>query len=155
MGRKPLDSITIWTRIDVRGVDECWMWNGPKDRYGYGKFQIGGKNWKPHRFICVLVHGERDSNWYAIHSCDNRSCCNPAHLRWGTAKENAEDRMIRKRHAPAKRMSDEDRSLGILLLRRGVRASLVAEVIGCTIKHAVEMKSKIENPPPHPPLAGA
>lgn len=35
------------------------------------------------------------SNVHALHSCDVRLCCNPAHLRWGTHQENMRDRAER------------------------------------------------------------
>lgn len=36
-----------------------------------------------------------DTKLFALHSCDNRKCCNPRHLRWGDAKENACDAVER------------------------------------------------------------
>ena len=154
MGRKSLNPTSIWKCIQVTQPADCWPWLRSVDRNGYGKLQIHGKNWKAHRYICALVHGERDSTWLAIHSCDNRRCCNPAHLRWGTPQENSDDRMIRGRQAPYKKISPEDRSIAVLLFARGVRPRIVAEVIGCSIKHAMELKSQSEFPPT-PPLAGS
>lgn len=35
----------------VRGSDAgCWKWSEKLDRYGYGKFQMGGRVWLAHRF---------------------------------------------------------------------------------------------------------
>jgi len=37
------------------------------------------------------------SGLFILHSCDNRPCVNPAHLRAGTPKDNAHDAMVRDR----------------------------------------------------------
>lgn len=35
-----------------------------------------------------------------MHTCDNPPCCNPAHLRCGTQKENIEDKYTKGREDP-------------------------------------------------------
>lgn len=48
-----------------------------------------------HRLMCVFVNGDcpPDKN-EAAHSCGNRKCVNPAHLRWATYEENGADKII-------------------------------------------------------------
>lgn len=44
------------------------------------------------RIVCAMAHGENPPDKpMALHSCNNKPCCNPNHLRWGTAKENTAD----------------------------------------------------------------
>lgn len=53
------------------------------------------------RAMCILAHGTPPfSGAMAIHSCGNGhlSCVNPAHLRWGTAKDNSNDAWLH--HGP-------------------------------------------------------
>jgi len=100
-----------------------------------------------HRIVCELAHGPSDL--YALHRCDTRECCNPAHLRWGTASENTRDMMDRRRHGGHRRLNDDDISLAQLLIARGCRTGLIAEAVGCTVKHVKTIKSKF--PPCTPP----
>jgi hypothetical protein len=84
----------FWRRVSKAGPDDCWLWDGPPCRGGYGSFQVGGKGGKTllaHRFACEDAHGPAPEKHLAMHSCDVPLCCNPAHLRWGTPKENMQD----------------------------------------------------------------
>ena len=94
----------VWKFIDKRGPDECWIWTGGKQS-GYGAFRIRGVYYKAHRIVYSLTH-ERidwtapDSNYeqgFILHHCDNRSCCNPAHLYRGSIWENMKDKVDRGR----------------------------------------------------------
>jgi hypothetical protein len=63
----------------------------------------------------------------ALHSCDNRRCVNPEHLRWGTYLDNTRDAYLRGRHKT--QLTDEDVE-AIRQDRRVYRE--IAEQFGCT-----------------------
>mgnify|MGYP003334932764 FL=1 len=75
---------------------ECLEWPY-LDKAGYGIIQIGGKSYRAHRYAYELVHGllPRHERVCILHACDNRACCNVAHLSIGTDKQNIHD-AIRK-----------------------------------------------------------
>ena len=74
----------------------CWHWQGAK-RKGYAAYTYNGRTFSLHRVTCFLAHGEPKPDENALHSCDNRSCVNPDHLRWGTQLENIQDAIARNR----------------------------------------------------------
>jgi hypothetical protein len=91
----------LWRLIQKRGVDECWPWLGPKTKGGYGLFGISGRYSTAHRAVYQEFYGKLRKHFYALHSCDNPGCCNPAHLWAGTQKQNIQDMIAKgrlKRH---------------------------------------------------------
>jgi hypothetical protein len=52
-----------------------------------------------HRVALWVALG-REPDQFVLHSCDNPSCCNPAHLREGSAKDNSQDALSRGRLKP-------------------------------------------------------
>jgi hypothetical protein len=102
---RPSDLARLWDKIDKRGPDACWPWTGACFSAGYGSFSLGGSSVGAHRIVCAMWHGLAAGR-FAIHSCDNPPCCNPAHLRWGTHAENMEDRGVRGRHPIGRQQGD-------------------------------------------------
>ena len=75
----------------------CVEWQGATDyRYGVATFPEG--HGKVHRAALRRAVGDPpEGKPYALHSCDNTRCYNPAHLRWGSQQENMADMVKRGR----------------------------------------------------------
>lgn len=88
----------FWSMVDMRNPRECWEWKGTRDQYGYGVpdagITIAFQEPLAHRVACAMMRLRLDRQDFVLHSCDNAPCCNPRHLRWGDAFENADDRRI-------------------------------------------------------------
>lgn len=105
--QKPYDPRSVarrfWAKVDRSGgPDACWPWTaGVADKApgkNYGAFGVcSGKVMRAHRFSWMLHNGAIPEGFHVLHSCDNPSCVNPAHLRVGTNADNASDRVNRNR----------------------------------------------------------
>lgn len=92
----------IWKKIDQSGgPDACWPWTGVKNNSGYGMIKIAGKLHRAHRVVFELEVAAIPDGKVLRHTCDNRICCNPAHLLVGTQADNIRDMMERGRHRPS------------------------------------------------------
>lgn len=90
----------FWPHVDRSGgPDACWPWTRGRFDNGYGQVPMpaGYSPLRAHRVALVLTCGEPDGHKLACHHCDNRICCNPAHLYWGTQKQNLGDAAARGR----------------------------------------------------------
>lgn len=95
----------FWSHVDRTSRDGCWPWllARGRGRNAYGRL-VGpeGKVVRAHRMALELAAGPAPANRpWALHHCDNPSCCRPDHLYWGTAKDNARDMTDRLRRNPA------------------------------------------------------
>lgn len=91
----------FWNKVDKspgHGPNgDCWIWTSTI-RGGYPSIGIEGSEIGAHRLSLAMHNGEPEiSNLQCLHSCDNKRCVNPEHLRWGTQKENIQDMLSRGR----------------------------------------------------------
>lgn len=91
----------FWEKVDKSGGDDaCWNWMAADIGNGYGTFaETPYKRTLAHRMAWRLKHGELLPDGMDLcHKCDNRLCCNPAHLFVGTRADNLRDCREKKRH---------------------------------------------------------
>jgi hypothetical protein len=99
-GAKTDPIATITARVDRSGgPDACWPYRGYIQPNGYGSHRALGKTWYPHRVSYEVANGPIPEGLQIRHRCDNRCCCNPAHLQVGTAADNTADKVARNRQA--------------------------------------------------------
>jgi len=80
--------------VDRGDGSGCWIWQGAK-KNGYGQIGSGGRSGRTrfaHQVALELAGVARPEGSQCVrHICDTPSCVNPAHLVWGTIKENIQD----------------------------------------------------------------
>lgn len=112
----PLDTVEIrkedfneeklslfWSKVDIKGPDECWDWKAGKFNSGYGAFSLNGKTLKAHRISATLTNGPIPSGMVAAHRCDRPCCINPSHIFIATPNENTQDAKNKGRTASGDR----------------------------------------------------
>ncbi len=120
---RPIPDLSNWygAHAFLAGVkpvpgSECHEWSGATSVEGYGRVKIFGKLYSTHRVAYTLEHGPIPvGRGYhgnlVMHTCDNPRCCNPAHLKLGTARDNARD-MARKGRGATQRRTAPPSNIG-------------------------------------------
>ena len=91
---EPMDKKIIRLRVVI---GDCWLWTGRLNPKGYGVTALpGGKTILAHRASYRAFRGQIPKGKFVCHTCDTPTCVNPAHLFIGSAQENTND-MIKKR----------------------------------------------------------
>lgn len=92
----------FWKKVERRSSTDCWEWRGAMKNTGYGCISVPGnarKQITAHRASALIHFGMFDRRLMVLHSCDNRRCVNPEHLRLGTNTDNVRDMWDRNRQA--------------------------------------------------------
>lgn len=126
--RLPTD-VRFAEKFQRGGAQECWPWTAGTNGAGYGML------WSPearrkvlaHRYSYMLHVGPLRSSDLVLHSCDNPSCVNPAHLRLGDHKANTRDMDARaRRNSNPRRGGANPSSLASDLIVTEVRREYVS-----------------------------
>lgn len=104
-GRTPPGELLAFFRKSVTTeTNECIEWPFAY-RGGYGSLTVDGKKCGVHILACELVNGPLPvTGMEAAHSCNNKRCFNPRHMRWATHKENMWDRQVHGTQLRGERM---------------------------------------------------
>jgi hypothetical protein len=109
----------------------CIEYQGYIDPAGYGRIGVNGVMEYTHRYVYKRDVGEIPKGYFVMHSCDNPPCCNPAHLRVGTALENVQDRHAKGRSAKGSQMgTSKVNETDVLVIRALSEAGLSQSKIG-------------------------
>ena len=93
------NKLRFWERVSKDGPEhptnpelgKCWVWTAGLYNDGYGQFFLMGIGRRAHNVSFILAGGTFSDGPLVLHSCHNRKCVNPTHLRSGTNKQNSED----------------------------------------------------------------
>lgn len=90
----PITLARFWTKVQAPNDFQCWEWQGKTNDNGYGRF---GYTELAHRVAYEYFNGPIPEGMLVLHSCDNKTCVNPKHLRVGTHSDNMMDAAMRDR----------------------------------------------------------
>ena len=152
----------FWSKVDIRGDDECWAWTRAMQRF----YSVNTKEQpkpgiivtsrffgKPMVLLTSRVAWMLSNNMLiqdgkvAMHTCDNPICCNPSHIKIGTVQENNADKVSKKRSKKSHKLllgrkltHDEVVKIKSLLMF-GESAASIARLFGVSHQCIIEIKS--------------
>lgn len=159
----PEERIRRLTTID--DATGCWNWSSTT-RNGYGRLIVGSRtdgsrrSVSAHRFAYQALVGPIPDGMEVCHRCDNRRCCNPAHLFVGTRQDNIDDREAKGRNRPPKgeaspqaKLTEKSVEVGRQLRAAGWSFQRIADTLGVAKKTAAlavtgRQWSHVSNPAP-------
>lgn len=114
------------------GPEACWEWQASLTPAGYGRIVMPYTHRliASHRLAYLLYRGPIPDGLLVCHHCDNRKCCNPAHLFLGTKTDNALDMCAKGRGRNTPHRGEENGS-SILTEKQvcAIRAARAAGVV--------------------------
>lgn len=72
-------SAKFWAHVSI--TETCWLWQGTKQSNGYGLIRLQGKPQLAHAAAYKLFFGDTEQGLEIHHTCQNKLCVNPAHLK--------------------------------------------------------------------------
>ncbi len=91
------DEERFWSKVDTNGpvpahrpeLGPCWVWTGPTNADGYGRFSVGTQEIHAARYICEMRIGPIPDGYEPDHLCKKTSCVNYfSHIEVVTQREN-------------------------------------------------------------------
>jgi hypothetical protein len=138
----------FWSKVKVLKKRQCWEWQPSVNSGGYGRMSVNGKPEAVHRISFEYFNGPIPNGLWIDHTCMNRKCVNPYHLRAVTPQvsctENTNGTAARnkvKTHCPrGHEFSKENTRIGVNGDRRCKRCESVYD---SKRKRARRLKAKL------------
>ena len=126
--KNTINDVFLHINMHEGDANACWEWKGKLNKKdGRPYFTVDGKRRPSYSVALEAFKGPPTSDGHVDrHNCDNRTCCNPHHLSWGTKQDNSDDMVERERHGLSKTVV---RSIRKLLDQERSQAS-IAELYG-------------------------
>lgn len=141
---RPQDITRFWSKVQRLGDDDCWEWQGKRDKDGYGQFCIRRDVYVASRVAFTLSKRPLLPDELACHECDNPPCCNPAHLRADDQSGNRLDAILRNRHwYNIRRLTATERDEVAAWHAAGVAIHEIARQLRCsrkTVRYHVQLR---------------
>ena len=80
----------FWLGVTKGEPTECWPWQRAL-RNGYGAIKHNCQVLSAHVVAWVIANGQIPEGSIITHDCDNKTCCNPAHLKAGSFESNVQE----------------------------------------------------------------
>lgn len=85
----------FWAKVMPCPMSGCWLWTGGSTNAGYGIVTVDGRRAHTvtstaHRWAYEALVGPVPAGLEIDHRCEQRCCCNPAHLQAVTHRVNLE-----------------------------------------------------------------
>lgn len=92
----------FWAKVNTNGplpaqqpeLGPCWLWTGGGNGQGYGQVRILYQQMGAHQVAWEMTQGQIPDGLYVLHKCENRGCCNPAHLYLSASKNATSDALM-------------------------------------------------------------
>lgn len=94
----------FWARVQGGDISDCWEWQGPKSRDGYGVFC----GVRAHRWAFEYLRDAIPEGLQIDHLCRNPPCVNPWHMEPVTRAENLRRKAAAVTHCPKGHPYDAD-----------------------------------------------
>lgn len=93
---RPSPEERFWAKVEKS--DGCWTWTAATYSNGYGHFGLNEtRGVIAHRYAWEQARGPIPQGKILDHTCHNRACVNPRHLRLATVKQNLENQGVLRR----------------------------------------------------------
>lgn len=139
----------FWPKVNKEGrivrpeLGHCWEWMGITAKAtGYGVVSYKRAPTNTHRVAYELAYGSIPEGQVVRHACDNRLCCNPAHLSLGSHRDNARDRKEHGAHPQGSLIGNSKLSRQDIedILRDDRSNKLIAADYGVSQSHVSRIK---------------
>jgi hypothetical protein len=135
---KRLSDVLSNTKTTLTG---CAEWQGAINKDGYAACNVGGifRGQLLHREVFRLAINKTPS--VVMHTCDNRKCINPAHLRAGSPQANVRDMDQKGRRVVYIKFLPEQVSAMLSARKAGVPEKVVCAEFGVSRGYLWKLKS--------------